>query len=719
MNSPAPWFRPVFPLLALLAACGGGDPSGPGTGSLAVAVSGLPTGAPAAVTVTGPGSYTRIVTGSVTLSGLTPGSYLLSAADVSAGGSVYQPSPSTQNVSVAQGDTPASAAVAYAALVASLSVTINGLPPGAAADVTVTGPGGYSKALTASETISGLAPGSYTVAANSVATSGAQYDPSPATQNVTLAGGGTASAAVSYAAGTPGAANLQVAGLYLTQSVQTLNRTVPLVKNRDGFLRVFVTANQVGTLAPVVRVRLYSNGSLTSTTLINPPSPTAPLAPDESTLSNSWNLAVPGSEVQPNLSVLVDVDPNNLIAEGNEADNVFPASGVPLALDVRTVPAFNVRFVPVVTSADGRMGNVTALNQDQFLATAMAMHPLSGYVADVRAPYTTTTTAPLQSDNANSAWNQVLSEILALQQADPARYYYGVVNPTYSSGVAGIGYIGAPPAIGWDKLPSASAVGAHEWGHNWGRNHAPCGGASNPDANFPYSGGTIGVYGLDVAAQQVKPPSNHDLMGYCNNEWISDYTYTGVLNTLATQPTQASSLGQAVQPGLLVWGRIESDRLVLEPAFEVTARTSIPEPGPYAVDGQAADGSPVFRVPFTPLDVADDPTGSRAFAFVVPLPAASAANLATLRVTGEGREVSLAAASATPSPVEVRRGPGGVSLRWDATRTPMILVRDAVTGEILSFARGGQAEVMTSRRDLTLTLSNRVRSRHLRVTVPR
>ena len=41
----------------------------------------------------------------------------------------------------------------------------------------------------------------------------------------------------------------------------------------------------------------------------------------------------------------------------------------------------------------------------------------------------------------------------------------------------------------------------------------------------------------------------------------------------------------------------------------------------------------------------------------------------------------------------------------------MILVRDPDTGEVLSFARGGRAEVRTSKRSLDLLVSDGVRSR--------
>jgi hypothetical protein len=45
----------------------------------------------------------------------------------------------------------------------------------------------------------------------------------------------------------------------------------------------------------------------------------------------------------------------------------------------------------------------------------------------------------------------------------------------------------------------------------------------------------------------------------------------------------------------------------------------------------------------------------------------------------------------------------------------MIMVRDPVTGEVLSFARGGSVELASSRDELSLTLSDRVRSSDLRV----
>ena len=704
----------------LLAACGG-DSTGPSTGSLAVTVSGLPGGAAADVTVTGPGGFSRTLEGTQTLAGLTPGSYTVNAGSVSSGGAVYAGTPPTQTVAVAEGTPAAAAQVAYSLSTGTLTVAVGGLPAGAQASVQVTGPGGFDASVTASQTFAAVPTGSYTVAAAPVSYEGTQYAPAPGTQQTSVTAGGTVTAAINYVAAGAAGLNYRIDGVYLSQSVQRYDGSVPLIADRDAYLRVFVTASEPNALSPDVRVRFYHAGVLVGEqTIVH--AGTAPVAPQEGVLSSSWNLAVSRTLIQPNLSLRIEVDPSNLVPETNEGDNQFPSSGVPLVPEVRTAGQFQVTLVPVVTSVDSRLGNVTTGNKDQFLAASMRMHPLSSYDATLGGALTIDNSVPaLQADNGNNSWNSILSQLHARRTTDGSlRYYLGVVNPSYSSGVAGIGYVGWPVALAWDKLPSASSVAAHEWGHNWNRQHAPCGGAGNPDASYPYSGGTIGVYGLDVAAAVLKPTSSHDLMGYCGEEWISDYTYAGVMQYRGTEAGVATDLGAAVQPTLVVWGRIEEGRVVLEPAFQATTRPSLPErDGAYRVEGRAADGSRIFGLRFTPLEVADDRQSGRHFAFAVPLPPERAARVALLRLEGEGRSAELAASGAAPGPVQVSRpGAGRVSLRWDASRTPMVVVRDPRTGTVLSFARGGHADVVTDLPELALTLSDRLRSTEARIRVP-
>lgn len=713
--------RRLIPLLlSLLAACGGSDPSGPSGGSLAVTVSGLPSGVGASVQVTGPGGYRHDVSGTETLTGLSAGTYTVAADAVTSGGQSYTATMPSQAIAVSAAT--ATANVIYGVSGGTLIVNVAGLPPATAAAVHVSGPSGYAQDVTESTTLTGLTAGPYTVTAQSVTPVATTYNPSPGSQIATVSTGATTSANVSYTPGAAGGFNLRIDGMYLTQSVQTYAGAVPLVKDRDGYLRVFVTASQTNLAAPEVRVRLYQAATLVSTLTLAPPGTSVPLSPNEGSLSSSWNVAVPKTLIQPGLSVLADVDPGNSVAESDETDNQFPASGTPLPLDVHTTSAFSVRFVPVRQSVNGRQGNVTNANKDSYLAATMKIHPLASYDADLRAPYTTT--APAVSANSSSTWTTILSQVDALRAADgSSRYYFGVVNPSYSSGIAGVGYVRGKTALGWDRS-GADWVAAHEWGHNWGRDHSPCGGAGGPDPNYPYPGGAIGVYGLDLTTLTLKPPSYTDVMGYCNNEWISDYTYKGVLAWReAHSAAVAAGFAAALQPCLLVWGRIDNGEAVLEPAFQIVTRPSLPAgSGSYRVEGRDAAGGRVFQLSFEPEQVADDPLGGRHFAFAVPLQPDRAARLDAIRLSVPGRAaVTMRAAAGATAPIDLRTarpGPGRVSLRWDASAHPMVMVRDPVSGQVLSFARGGSADIATDRTGLEVQLSNGILGRSVRVAVP-
>ena len=80
----------------------------------------------------------------------------------------------------------------------SLAVSATGLPPGVNAAMRVTGPGNYLQDLTQSQTLSGLAPGSYNVSAMPVTSGGLTYQPTPGSQAAVVAAGATTGAGVAY-----------------------------------------------------------------------------------------------------------------------------------------------------------------------------------------------------------------------------------------------------------------------------------------------------------------------------------------------------------------------------------------------------------------------------------------------------------------------------------------------------------------------------------------
>jgi hypothetical protein len=744
--SPAARNHVTSVLLLFLLGCSG-DPTGPtGGGTLSVTIQGLPSGAAAAVSVSGPAGYSQSLTGSQTFTGVAPGVYTVTASDVTVGAAPYQASPSSQTVTVLQSGSRGTAFITYTTPTGALALTISGLGTSSNALVTVTGPGSYNQSVTGSRTLSGLTPGDYTIDAQNVTgvSCGSTFSVSPATQSVTITAGATASRTVSYSPTASGLVNLCVDGMYLTQSAQNYAGSIPLVQNRNGLLRVFVVADQPNTPASAVQVqlRIYPpGGGSPSIFTVQPPvgMVSVPTSPDESALGNSWNYSVPGGTILPGFRIEAEVDPANVVTESVETDNIL----APTAPTVRTVPTLNVTFVPIIQkgipTSRRVAGNVTSGNAASFLQVTKDMHPIDTYNAAVHAGYTTTTFDTLQRDNGNSAWGTILGEIDMLRATEgSSRYYYGVAKVSYSNGVAGVAYVSNPgtlppqvarAALGWDYIPSGSIVAAHELGHNWARNHAPCGGPSGVDLDYPRTDGTTGGYGYDMSTGTVELPTSTDIMGYCDPKWISEYTYSAVLNYLSPvgPMVQGSAGSTAVQPCLLVWGHIRNGEPVLEPAFQVNTRPSLPtQAGPYSLEGRASDGSPVFILSFAPSEIADAPGSQQNFVFAVPLPAARASRLTSLHLSGNGRPAILAATTAVTGAqaatqseaVELRRsGAGNVSLRWDARAHPMIMVRDAQTGEVLSLARGGDAEFSTHKVQVDLVMSDGVKSRVKRVAV--
>ncbi len=662
----------------------------------------------------------------VTIPSLAPGSHGVRlgglAANCKAGGN-------PRTVAVQAGATAAvSFAVTCSATTGSLAVTINGLPAGANAAVTVTGPGNFSQPVAASGTLTDLVAGPYTVAAQPVSSGGTQYNGSPATKTVSVVAGATATATVTYGSAAGPSLNLRIDGWEVIQSVQTTAGDVPLVSNRTGLIRVFVVADQPNTAKPTVRVQVYRNGALAGTLTIPAPGPSTPQSRDEATLGSSWNIEIPRDLFGPGMAVLADVDPDNTIAEKDETDNSYPTAGTPQPEVMRDAPPLGVTFVPVRQQVSGLTGDVSAANKSHFLDLPRRMYPLSTADGTMHAMYTTTTTDALQADDANGAWERILSEVDAVRVAEGgSRNYYGVVRLSYFSGVAGLGYIGAPTAIGYDDPTDGSRVMAHEIGHNFGRFHSPCGGPGDADPSYPYGGGLTGVYGYDLQADVLKSPLVPDIMGYCPSPWISDYTYKGVLAFRSgSQAALTPSAAAAPERCLLVWGRIINGRPVLEPAFEIVTRPSLPaRPGPYTVEGVGRDGSRIFSLSFDAREVEDGRGGARQFAFAVPLRGASAEAVGTLALSGPAGRIVASRAAARPGvnraapPVEAHRVADGVALRWDASAHPMVMVRDPDTGEIVSFARGGTASVATGKAALDLVVSDGVGSQALRVIVGR
>jgi hypothetical protein len=153
----------------------------------------------------------------------------------------------------------------------------------------------------------------------------------------------------------------------------------------------------------------------------------------------------------------------------------------------------------------------------------------------------------------------------------------------------------------------------------------------------------------------------------------------------------------------LVWGRIENGQVTLEPSFRIPANNSLAEPGPYTWEARDAVGQVLASVSFSAAEVADLPERSlRLFSFVVPFkPEVLAAVRSTHVKSGDNqltsRTVSPVQAADIESTLFLQDLPNhGLQVVWDADRYPMLMLRDARTGELRGFLRGGSAQVVSA-----------------------
>ena len=336
--------------------------------------------------------------------------------------------------------------------------------------------------------------------------------------------------------------NITLQGWYLTQAIQKLDRSVPLVAKRDGLLRVFLRANTANQVAPSVRVTLTGGAGAPWQRTIPAPKASVTTAFAESDLASSWNLPIPGNVLAEHGHIQLEVDP-----DGATAGIAAAARNIQSALDVRRAAIMRITLVPVTQS--GLTGEITGNGRtlQSWVARFRALFPVPQHIDVQVAPTPLVTTANL--NQGGHGWAQLHGELEHLRQADEltgavGRYYYGVVKRSNGLGTLGETPVQSHVAAGWDG-PNYQDTFAHEMGHALGMAHAPCGlglPAGHPVyglwPNDPaHADAQLGAAGMDVAARSPKPATAFkDIMSYCPPYWVSDHTYTFIMNYREENP---------------------------------------------------------------------------------------------------------------------------------------------------------------------------------------
>ena len=460
----------------------------------------------------------------------------------------------------------------------------------------------------------------------------------------------------------------------LTQGAQNLEGeesglkgTVTLVENRPSLLRLWLTGDQLfytDFIGLRPRATFYVDGEEIHSARLS--ADHIPVEMEEGELDGSFNALIPGSAMRRGVEFAIEVDPDGVLPAAPGSDAMVPAAGR-MTVDLTPVPRFPLTVVPVLTGSGDNAATRAWVNgltaQSSKLHFTRQVLPISDELdVSVRQPFTT-------SEDLTTAggWSALLRAVsLVWADEDATSYYYGALALPPGSAWGGLGWVGWPIGIG-DINPETLA---HELGHNHALSHAPCGGAGNPDPNFPHAEGRIGVHGYDRFAERILAPSVYDYMTYCNPAWASDFFFEKALRwrlEYEQRVFENNAETSDKRKTLVLWGETTGGKLELEPAFVLETSALLPRsPGPYRLDGRDANDRSLFSLSFTPMEIE---FGGGGFIFALPYDDSwdGPDGLERVTLSGPSGEVAL------------ERSGGPI----------VTLVRDRASGRIRGILRGG------------------------------
>lgn len=327
------------------------------------------------------------------------------------------------------------------------------------------------------------------------------------------------------------------------------DNSLRLVSEKPAWVRVYVAGRNIPGVTGTLEVLKRSNGFLwTSVATLNPQPPgsvTAVANPDyateRGTLGSTLNFIIPADEMCGTLRLIARVN------AGRWTDSLTTDIVVTLRQTLRLAgvmiayngPASSAMNAPNLTIAAPTLAALQAMS-----GRALTLFPVRA-TANFRAAGTITWTQHLQdpfgATGCTTNWDALHAAVVNARTADGNQagwVYYGVLPTGVPMGPVG-GCGGGGVSVG---PVGAGGTMAHEIAHACGLDHAPCGGAPRPDANYPtyepYGAGSIGEFGLDVNNGNISSPVGaRDFMSYCGPSWISPYHHRRLVDNASLNPT--------------------------------------------------------------------------------------------------------------------------------------------------------------------------------------
>jgi hypothetical protein len=358
------------------------------------------------------------------------------------------------------------------------------------------------------------------------------------------------------------ATGLLIEGISLFQGVeiplmkggaQEMSRNARVVLGRDAMMRIYLSSGDHWVKRPI-EATLETESSACSLVLSDR---IAVLGDSrQNDLTTTFNFDIPGECLSGNLMYRVSLFEVDGVDRGGDSGSArWPLEGEPMAAlgEESTGGTLEVMLIPIAYGADGsgRLPDTSDAQLDLFREYFKRFYPIPNGGVDISVGEPLSSDWELTTDG--SGWEALLEDLYNLRAErgpSPKQYYFGLVSPADSMEeycpercVVGYAYLQQYP--GYNNGLNATAVGIgfpgvqsaqdilHLVGVLHGRGNAPACGAENenPDQDYPYEGGLIGVWGYDIVKRELKNPEDYaDLMSFCRDPWISDYTYDAVFD---------------------------------------------------------------------------------------------------------------------------------------------------------------------------------------------
>jgi len=437
--------------------------------------------------------------------------------------------------------------------------------------------------------------------------------------------------------------DLTIDWLEITQSIQTASNDVPLVAGRTTVVRAYAKTDQPGGTENIhASLSAWQGGTqLPDSPLVLGPNVISP-SPSRADINRSINFQLPESWLAGQVTIEAKIDTNHVLYETNENNNTTS-----LTLNFNSIPSLDVKIIPIHYYHHGNPNDYyPAVSHDILSNDVWNIYPVDNVNISFHSQKT-------YYGNLNDVddWIYILNAITDMKQSEGApgsQIWYGLLpvedergDTWFNGGVIGLGWLDYRVSIGLADYSNYGIDGgitaAHEFGHNLGREHAPCGDPAYPDPDYPYSNGIIGQFGFNLSQFTVIPDNYKDIMSYCSPEWVSDYTYRGLYND---QRTHGGSMpqGELVESIFVRASLDQYGQSKFEPIYEFNGQpSSVPESSEYSIEMLNDVGEIVAVHPVKVLKAEEHGINAYSISAVVPKPQEP---ISTIQLAENGKAIS-------------------------------------------------------------------------------